>query len=134
MVAEWRLSDALANHRVVVQMLCDRCGHNEATGVIGRATLSPDGAQTSTSEYICSDCGRVERAASAARQDEVRARLADGSIFEEIRADLAGVVKNGDAGELARAAEFLDLVIANLDSPVPDDLREFADRYRAPAV
>lgn len=96
--------------------------------------LSSDGSHGRKVERLCARCFDADEAASDAREAEVRAQLADGSIFAEVRAELAEAEAAGDPAALARAAEFIDLLVANLDVPVPADLREFADRHRDPAA
>jgi hypothetical protein len=96
--------------------------------------LSPDGSQGSAVERLCAHCFDADKAASDALARDVRVRLADGSIFAEIRAQLAAAEVAGDRAGLANAAEFIDLMIAGLDVPVPADLRAFADRHRDPAA
>lgn len=96
--------------------------------------LASDGSRGSAAQKLCAGCFEADEAASDARQRGVHAGLADGSIFAEIRAELAEAEDAGDASALASAAEFIDLLTANLDVPVPADLRAFADRHRDPAA
>ena len=77
--------------------------------------LSPDGSQGSAVERLCAHCFDADKAASDALARDVRVRLADGSIFAEIRAQLAAAEVAGDRAGLANAAEFIDLMIAGLD-------------------
>ena len=113
-------------------MLCERCGLEEAVGVSASSWASPDGSGGRAVERLCARCSAADRAASEAYNREVRARLADGSIFAQIRAELAAAEAAADPATLAYGAEFIDLLVANLDVPVPPDLRALADRYRDP--
>jgi hypothetical protein len=119
-------------------MLCTQCGREPATGAISISTLASDGTQTSTTERLCVSCFAAWQAARDAEQAAVEARvradLADGTLFEQLRADLAPALAAGDPEALAQAAEFLDLVSGGLATPLPDDLQALADRYRRPAA
>jgi hypothetical protein len=119
-------------------MLCTQCGRDPATGAIAISTLASDDTQTSTTARLCAACFAAWQAAceaeAAAIQAQVRADLADGALFEQLRADLAPALAAGDPEALAEAAEFLDLVSGGLDTPLPDDLQAVADRYRRPAA
>lgn len=115
-------------------MVCERCGRHEAIGTSSSGWLSSDGSHGRKVERLCADCFDADEATSDAREAEVRARVADGSIFAEIRAELAEAAAAGDPAALASASEFIDLLVANLDVPVPADLRAFADRHRDPAA
>ena len=115
-------------------MLCERCGQFEAIGMSSSGWLSSDGSHGSVVERLCAHCFDADTAASDARERDIRARLADGSFFAGIRAELADAEAVGDLAALASAAEFIDLLVANLGVPVPDDLRAFADRHRDPAA
>lgn len=96
--------------------------------------LASDGSHGQKVERLCAHCFDADEIAFDAREQDVRARLADGSIFAEIRAELAEAEAAGDAAALASASEFIDLLIANLDVPVPGDLQAFADRHRHAAA
>jgi hypothetical protein len=43
--------------------------------------------------------------------------------LENCPADLAETEQEGDVGVLAQAARFIDLLIANMDVRIPDDIR-----------
>jgi len=115
-------------------MLCDRCGQREASGVTAKSWAASDG---STGDYPqqhwCTECFAEHRAETEARQREFKARLADGTIFDEIRADLA-TVRSDDPDALIRAAEFIDLIKPHLGVELPKDVQAFADRHRGPAA
>ena len=96
--------------------------------------VSSDGSHATGTERLCANCFEAERTASDARLSEIQARLEDGSIFEEIRAELADGERTRNPTDLARVAEFLDLLDANLGLPLPADLRAFADQHRDPAA
>jgi hypothetical protein len=115
-------------------MLCERCGQYDAVGVSSSSWVSSDGSHGRATQRLCARCFEADEAASDARQREVQAALVDGSIFAEIRAELAEAENAGDPTALASAAEFIDLLSANLDVAVPADLRAFADRHRDPAA
>jgi hypothetical protein len=119
-------------------MLCERCGRRDAVGMTTKSMISSDGSHARTAETLCGECFDVDqnadRVASDLQEREVRVRLADGSLFAQLRAELLGAEASADAPALASAAEFVDLLVANLDVPVPDDLRAFADRHRGPAA
>jgi hypothetical protein len=119
-------------------VLCDRCELRDATAGINTVAVSSDGTESRRAEHLCGSCFAAEIGAQGARhhaiEQQVRAGLADGSVFDHIRADLAPVVQNGDPEQLAQAAEYLDLLIGGLDVAVPADLREFADRHRRPTA
>ena len=115
-------------------MPCERCAQHEAAGVSALSWVSPDGSSGRAVERLCAHCFAADTAASEAYKSEVHARLADGSIFAQIRADFAAAEATGDPAALAGCVEFINLLVANLDGPVPADLRMFADRYRDPAA
>lgn len=119
-------------------MSCTQCGRAPAVGGISIGTLASDGTQTSTTERLCAVCMAAWQAArdaeAAAIHAQVRADLADGSLFEQLRAELAPVLAVGDLEALGQAAEFLDLVSGGLGTPLPDDLQAVADRYRRPTA
>jgi hypothetical protein len=119
-------------------MLCTQCAQHPATGTISTGSLSSDGTQTSTTERLCAACYAAWWSAREAEAQAIRARvqadLADGTLFEQLRADLAPVLAAADPEALAQAAEFLDLVSGGLETPLPDDLQTVADRHRRPAA
>jgi hypothetical protein len=100
--------------------------------------LSSDGTQASTTEHLCAACYTAWCAAREAEaqaiEAQLRADLADGTLFEQLRADLAPVLAAGDPEALAQAVEFLDLVSGELKAALPDDLRAVAERHRRPAA
>jgi hypothetical protein len=119
-------------------MICERCHQRPASGGISTLTITSDGVARETSERVCSECHAAYRAATEARQAEVRAeidaRARDGTLFEQIRHELASGEQPLSPQELAHAAAYLDEVASILPVPLPDDLQALADRHRSPAA
>jgi len=113
-------------------MRCERCGRREAIGMTSISFVAENGLQAKWTERLCGDCFDADRAESDAQEREAQARLADGSTFAQLRTELTDVEQSGDVEALARTAEFIDLLVANRDVQIPDDLRAFADRHRGP--
>jgi hypothetical protein len=76
----------------------------------------------------------VQRSAWKAQEASIRKQLEDGSIFEEIREQMKTELAHKGPEEHAEAAKFIDLLRANLDIPLPNDLLAFADKHRRPAT
>ena len=119
-------------------VVCDRCRQRPASGFLATVVVSTDGTERGTSERLCSECLAAHRAATEAvmearrieREAELDARARDGTLFEELRRDLAAGEATACAEELAQAAAILDNLASALPVPLPDDLRAFADRHR----
>lgn len=119
-------------------VLCQRCHQRRATGTTSTASFSEEGFQSETVEHVCSDCFSAHVAESRKRAEEAKAETErsarDGTLFEEIRQELATRGPSFGPEELAHAATYLDQVASVLPVPLPDDLQSFADKHRAPAA
>jgi hypothetical protein len=100
--------------------------------------ITENGLESETDERVCSECFAAYVAAGTARQAEARAeveaRARDGTLFEEMRRELAPRDGGRSPQELAHAAAYLDKIATVLPVPLPDDLRAFADQHRSPAA
>ena len=83
---------------------------------------------------MCKICFADDHMATEARQREIQARLDDGSLFDELRAELAKVEQDNNPVPLANAVAFLELFVNDPRISVPLDLRDFAKRHRGPAA
>ena len=115
-------------------MLCDRCGLREATGGQSTVVVDTSGNETRISEELCHECFELEINARKAEDAEIRNRLENGSIFEELRKQLKTELTDKGPEEHAAAAEFIDMLRNNLDIPLPNDLVAFADARRRPST
>lgn len=114
---------------------CLICNSPEVTAGRNIVTVSvEDGGGTNVTEHYCGKCFAEVQAREAivraAEHEKMPASFADGSAFEQMRAELTPVIERALPEELARAAEFLDLIAPDLPVPLPDDLKAFADQHR----
>lgn len=129
------LSERTVAEGVVV---CERCQQHPASGALSTITVTDTGVRRETVEHICANCFAARQVECMRHAAEVRAdteRSAhDGTLFEELREEVAMLGADPSPQELAQAATFLDQAASVLPVPLPPDLQAFADKHRFPAA
>lgn len=119
-------------------MPCDRCEKPVVTYQSHRVVLQDDGTRRDEHLHLCAVCAqaeeRTQEAVARAIQADVARRIADGSLIQELRADLKPIVASGDLAQIAQAAEFLALIATGLPDGLPPDLHEIVVQHHRPSL
>ncbi len=111
-------------------MPCDRCSNPTVTYQSQRLVPREEGTWESEHLHLCAVCAEAEEAHVSAMQADVERRIADGSLIEQVRADLGPALASGDPAQVAQAAEFLALIATALPEGLPPDLHQVVVRFQ----
>ncbi len=113
---------------------CHHCGSADVVAQIATTAVSADHQGAVERYWLCRSCVEAEQRRNDAIVSDVHRRIADGSLVEQLRQQLAPIIEEGDETKLAEIAEYLALIRNALPTGLPADLETIVVRSRRPAV